>query len=382
VITDWIDIPPTNATLNGLLVFCLRTLYNPNPIQNVRQILYGKTEESDVYTFNGLTDVHPPYLVISWNGAAMIFIGGTSGQIHIQRLLNGWTNPNDGPGTEFGIMPAFGLAARSIIDAVGPEQFAGVERFYILGHSYGGAVAQALGVMLRPIATRGVKVWSYGAPRTGTARLQTFLGTMTNTRFFADNDPVRFIPPHSDESPILTLLDNWPLVRGCNQQVQSPTGYEIQANGIIVQTEGNPTVLHAVATSVANWVADANGFRSVNHGLENYQQRFEAAEAIVGNFVLPGPGVKREEPLNITSAERERIKAAGVLQMRNDLAQPDPVLNNFAVGPMPAGSTLRYVRRRVGSVWGVKYGTEVVAIGPGKRAARRMAREFNRATVR
>lgn len=383
MITDWLDQKATGAQLNGRLVYLLRTLYAPQTELNIRQLLDRNIQAGDQFNFIPLNSTTPPTMVIWDNQKTLVLCGGTSGQIHVPELLAGWNNVTGGPFASMGICPAFADAARYIIDHTNPEAFALKDRIYYAGHSYGGACMQALACVLFPQTVNATKCWSYGSPRPGNQTMQTFMRRFQNTRFFADNDPVRFIPPHSNEVPSLTALDTWSLVRGCNTQVQSPTGYELQEDGTIVQTEGNPTVLHAVALSVISWCMDANGFRSVNHALSNYQERFTKAEAFDFTPFVGGPPVKPEEPLVITIRERERIEAQGEIDIAADLALPFPTLNDYAV---PSGGTtpgpLRYKRRKVGRVWGVKFGDEVVAIGPGKRVAGRLARSFNRAAFR
>jgi len=315
---------------------------------------------------------------MSTGGEMLVLCGGTSGQIHVPRLIAGWSDTNANWQQSYGASGAFYSAARAIMDSIGPADLSGINKFYLCGHSYGGACMQAMAAILRGAGTVGIKIWSYGAPRAGTFRLGTFITSATNTRFYADNDPVRFIPPHSSEVPSLTALEDWRLVQGCNQQVQAPNGWQLEADGKIVETEGNATVLHAVAFSIAAWCTDTYGFRSVNHGLANYITRFTNAYNMLTPIEIINPTRPREQPETLTVRQREHIVDQGLTDIDNTLAVMPNVNTAYVLPQVPPTSPIRFRRRKVGRVWGVKFGTEVVAIGPGKRKALKIARAYNK----
>lgn len=369
----------TDAELNIANCMALSQMYTPYPESNLRLAIPGILSPDENVDFRPLDSLCPPAAWVIGNGTALIWVGGTSGNIHVPQLLAGWSSVYDDWQTSYGASGAFFNAAMALKASFDPAEFASINTYYLMGHSYGGAVVQALAAILLGAGRPTIKVWSYGSPRPGLFRLGTFLSSVTNTRFFTDDDPVRFIPPHSSEVPSLTYLESVPLVMGCNTQVQAPNGWELQADGKIVETEGNPTALTAVALSIIRWCMDESGFRSVNHALPNYINRFRLALAAQTPVIEYETVRPREEPEVLTVRERERIADVGQVQVQNNLAVVPNVNTAYLVPQLAEDSPLRYRRRRVGKVWGVKLGDEVVAIGPGKRDSLRIARQFNRA---
>jgi len=369
----------TDPLMNLRNCQALATLYGSNPTMYLRSALLGVIESNDEIGFRGLDAVCPPTAWCISGGSCAVWCAGTSGRIHVPQLLAGWNSVYDDWQTSYGASGAFYNAGRLLIDTIGPDALAGVNKYYLFGHSYGGACMQAMAAILRSAGNPDMRIWSYGSPRPGLFRLGTILSSATNTRFYADNDPVRFIPPHSSEVPSLTALDNWDLVRGCNTQVQCPNGWQLEADGRMVETEGNPTVLHAVAMSIIDWCMDLNGFRSVNHALGNYIARFQAAYTTLNPVVDVETSRPREVEEVLTIRQREQIVDVGIRDVNTVLHQEPNLNTDYVVPQLPRNSPLRFKRRKVGRIWGVKFGTDVVALGPGKRHAGKLARAFNRA---
>lgn len=371
----------TDPLLNLRNCQALSGLYGTYPIGNIRDYNPGALETNDHVSFRPLDAICPASVWAYTTGKLAVWIGGTSGSIHIGALLRGWTNTLDDWQANRGASGAFADAARQLITEINPSVVGQAEEIYLFGHSYGGAVAQALAALAYGSTQPRIRIWSYGAPRPGLFRLGTILQSVTNTRFFTDDDPVRFIPPHSSEVPALTALDQVPLIIGCNQQVQCPIGWELQSDGRIVETEGPSTVLHAVATSIASWCADIQGFRSVNHELGNYIRRFTSAVNSLNPVIDTSGETIREREEVLTIRERERIADVGMVDINNALDVNPNFNTEFAVPQAIPNSVLRYKSRRVGRVWGVKYGADVVAIGPKKKQAKKLARAFNKAAM-
>jgi pimeloyl-ACP methyl ester carboxylesterase len=373
------DVKPNDPLLNLKNCRALDGLYGTYPIGTVRAAYPGVIGTNDYTSFSPLSTVCPPSVWAYGGGTLCVWVGGTSGRIHLPQLLAGWNSVYDNWESNRGACSAFANAARSLITGIGPEIVGQSDKIYLVGHSYGGAVCQAFAALAFGSTQPRIKVWSYGGPRPGLFRLGTVLQSCENTRFYTDDDPVRFIPPHSSEVPALTALEQWDFIRQCNTQVQCPTGWQLESEGKMVQTEGNPTVLHSVAASIADWCMDTNGFRSVNHALSNYIQRFTLAYNSLNPQIETSNTTVREREEVLTIRQRDSIAAVGEIDIAAAL-QTQPNFNTeFTPGAAPINSTLRYRRRKVGRVWGVKYGDEVVAIGPGKRAALKLARAFNRA---
>ncbi len=353
-------------------------MYDPDPVYAVRSLLGPAIAANLAISFLNPTSVIPPTMMLTTPWGVTILVGGTSGQMHLNEMLQGWNNENLGPDVAYGASGCFAHAARVIVDSLGAPEILSGNNLYLVGHSYGGAVAQGLATLLMNASAPIRGIWSYGAPRPGTTVLQSRIGMLPHYRWFNDDDPVRWIPPHTEESTLVDMIGNTSLAIGCNRQVQTSTGYQIDRLGDSRPDAGEPTVLHAVGLSVINWCLDNHGFRSVNHSPLEYRRRFQLALPIKPN----GPARPQSQPQEPTGTLRPREvevqQEAAVPIIQSQIADPNSKLSEEVRAYPDYVPKLRYVRRRAGKIWVVKYGSFVVDVGPGKRAAGRKARARNK----
>lgn len=376
----WEQGPPQKPSLNWQNMKVIGKLYGPNPLQQVSIELGATLLDTDQRIFLPITNLAPPTVVIRWQGGMFVFCAGTSGTIHVPALLDGWANPASSPDQEWGVTAAFSKAARQIIANSPSSFFAGIPaKIFLAGHSYGGAVMQALAIHLRNLGSEEPKVWSYGSPRPGNKVCQTLLANVSNTRFFGDDDPVRFIPPRASDLPSLTAVLANDLIAGMDSQVQAKTGWQIDATGNIAKYEGAPTGLHPVTVNIAAWIADYSGFRSVNHSPETYIARFALANSLPVTptvAIVPSP---IEYPYTVRPRQLDAIQEAGYAEIQANANTATGINSSIVVAQIPANSPLRYRARKSGKVWVVKLGADIVGAGPGKRKAKTLARKLNRA---
>jgi hypothetical protein len=370
--------PPLSPELNYDLANLLSFMYDPDPTFPFRAALTPAQKSGLTLRYVLPTSVIPPVMFCSNTWGLTIMVGGTSGQMHVNELFQGWNNPNHGPDAQYGASGGFAHAARDIIALNEPDFIMSQPNIYLVGHSYGGACCQALAMLLFQSRSSLRGVWSYGSPRPGTSVMQRIMSSIPNYRWYNDDDPVRWIPPHSDEASILDTFSTASLVAGCNQQVQTATGFKLDRLGDSVADPGDPTVLHQVALSVLNWVTDTHGFRSVNHGAAEYRRRFQLSLPIKPN----GPAIPRAQVEEVPGTIRPREIAAqqeeAMPVIEAQLRVSDSPLNQeIRSVPRKVDST-RYKRRKLGGIWVVVHGAEVVDVGPKKRRAGQLARRYNR----
>jgi len=309
----------------------------------------------------------------------IVLISGTQGALHVQQLVAGWLNPG-GSIRASGACPAFENAALDILSSLPAQSIDNSNIVRIFGYSYGGATGQ---VMADELANnqrnRYVDCCSFASPRPGNIDFQSRMSRIPNVRWFADDDPVRFMPPHVPEVPSALYFLAIPLWQGMDTQVQCPTGMQLEANGNITETEGNPTRLHSVIPSIYNWITDTEGFQSVNHARENYMRRLSTA---IQNAIDP------VKPPDAPPPERPAVIVGSAVTFWREEAETDVVASptltlppgqTVAVTVQSVASTLRYRRKKQGRIWTVQYDGVVVAVGPGKRRAGQIARAMNRA---
>lgn len=369
---------PTSPALNFDLANLLSHVYDPNPQATMPAAIPPEFSQPTSVRIIAINDVCPQVVILFSSWGAAIFIGGTQGTRHVAQLIAGWSDTESGPDAAYGACPAYALAARSIFSSDAFVGVLGQPNVALVGHSYGGAVCYALTLLVANSGVRPYGVWTYGAPRPGNETLQTLIRQFQSVRWFADDDPVRWIPPHSDEASIVSAFGNTPLAIGMNEQTQMPIGYEIDSNGITMSAVGDPGPLHAVSLSIAGWVTGVRGFANVNHAVTEYRRRFQAALPIKPDgparpLFQPAADVGTIRPREIASDE-----AASVPAIEMQLADPtSEISQEVLIQPTPQ-QAVRYHRKRQGPIWVVRYGDATVDIGPGKRTAGRKARALNR----
>lgn len=364
--------------LNFDLCNILSHIYDANPVPNMLAAIPLPYVKPTDFTYLALDTVIPPTVIWKNVWGMYIFCGGTSGSIHVPAMLEGWRDLLSGPDPTFGASPAFARAARQIFNAAGPIDVSSQPNLYLVGHSYGGACMQALSMLVRGNDFQLRGVWSYGSPRPGSGLMASGLNYVQNTRFWNDSDPVRWIPPHSDEASMLGNFGDVLLIQGMNQQVQGPIGYKIDAIGNIIADVGDPTPLSAVSLSIANWCTDANTFRSVLHSAAEYRRRFQLALPLKPGGPAVPVGQLPEQPATVRPREIVAQQEQQMPVIEAALADPASGVN-VEIRQLPTpDSALRFKRRRDGGIWVVRYGEDTVDVGPGKRRAGRLARSYNK----
>jgi len=367
--------------LNAELCRLLAGLWTSNPLETYRA--WGPPFDGmDNFAYMAPTDNSCPVMVVQWPTGTAIFAEGTDGRsAHITNLILGWLSPDAGIYGN-GCSPAFDNASKYLTDIFPNPIFHGEKNLYLVGHSFGGGTllsfhAREMGVGV-PI---NIRTWTYGCPRPGNARFQQLMSGVDHTRWFGDDDPVRFIPPHADEVAALAWTETDLLANGVDTQVQIQDGWQIDANGDVANIVGNPNATTAVAYSIAGWCASPNGFGNASHSATTYQARFTRA---LNRQLLAQPAVPKqrpEMPLVITRTQLNQIRSRGeeiVLDAARRGSQPPLVVN---VPNLVFPNAPRYTRKKVGKVWTVQLNGEVVAIGPGKRHAGTIKRRLNHATA-
>jgi len=312
---------------------------------------------------------------------SLILLSGTQGTLHTSQLIGGWNNPG-GSVRASGANPAFENAALNILEELPASAINREAPIRIFGYSYGGATGQVLAdELFNNLRARYVGCCSFGSPRPGNVDFQRRMERIPNVRWFCDNDPVRFMPPHVTEVPSALYFLAPSLWRGMDTQVQCRVGFQLEADGNISQTEGEPTVLHAVVPSILNWITDTNGFRSLNHAPENYLRRLALNIQEGGQVERPVVTDAPEQPAVISPADREWLLRQAELDV---IASPEltvPPGGTITVTVLDRATPSRYRRKKQGRVWTVQLDGVIVAVGPGKRRAGQIARVMNRAAL-
>jgi len=363
-------------------LYMIGSMTQDNPeffLRNTDRLAIGGTDRVVVLS---QTSVRPACVVIRDDLlGTIILLSGTQGVLHVAQLVNGWLNPG-GSIRASGACPAFENAALDILGALPNGLIDNTNVVRIFGYSYGGATGQVMADELaNNLRNPLVSVCTFASPRPGNLDFQRRMARIPNVRWFADDDPVRFMPPHVPEVPSALYFLQPALWEGMDTQIQCPTGRQIEADGNITSTEGNPTRLHAVVPSIINWITDAYGFQSVNHARETYMSRMVRAIEREAPVIIPPnpPAPERPVVINVGEAAYWEAQAEADVVAAPTLALPagQPV----TLARIARATPLRYKRKKQGRIWTVQLNSVVVAVGPGKKRAGQLARQFNRAAV-
>lgn len=385
---SFLGLPATDPWRNSVLCLYLENCYNGRS-RDSYVIGDGPLESDDVVTNYPSSLTRCACTVISWPFGRLFLFGGltASNQSLIIQLRNDWANvPN---WSNLGFSPIVGSALQSTLDDIPDFSYTDNRPLYIVGHSFGGAVAQVLGVQYRlfnPLNT--IQVITYGQFRPGTTVFQTRAAYQQGVRWWNNGDPIRYAPPHADEYTTLTLVNSLPLINGSNAQVQTYYGWRLDDSGYYARDEGEPGPLNTVLLDLVGWLTGPNGFGNTAHTLNAYRDRFLTALQVQVPPPAPVPDPPREPAEHTSHRQLAHLQEQGIGLVEQAVSQGTlpPIAINFQPGtsftPSPSQpSPPRYKLRKLGRIWGVTFNDQVVAVGPGKRHARSLRTRLNRTLV-
>lgn len=355
-----------------------------NILQTIPDFLTSQDRVVIVPRGSGLSapGIAPSFMVAYSNTETVVAFGGTDFSVNqLEALISGYSNPwrpesmrGGNGGLAQGVMD-WGNNALNPYLASDPSNTT-----YVLGHSYGGVFAQLFAKRLKSLLpNRVVKVWTYGAPRPGNLEFARSAWWGTNFRWWGTDDPVRYIPPHIDESPWLAVMNGLILQENLDTQVQTGSGAGISPAGNITDGTGDPGNEGGVAYSLYAWLTGQHGLANPVHTIASYKERFDLAYR--NAFVPPVPPSPpaQSQPSVRPRRDEERIIEENRIPALNALGNGGggPVVVDPTQGTGGTSPT-RYRLRKVGRVWCVQWLGRTVAIGPGKRHAKSLRRQMNR----
>src|ERR1700676_549881 len=378
--------------INRNILDMIKALYNTNgATAYLRIVAVAPTAFNDrnTYVFLPATSWYCDTMFIAWEGGVAIFMDGTNGG-QIPNFIVGIGEYQEA-NSNYGADPAFQTAAVNLLADLPVNFLAGQRQFFICGHSYGGAIAIVLARMIRALyEPRNLDVITYGSPRPGTLTFQRACSGINYVRWFCDNDPVPHVPPHQSECPTWHYLATRDLHDDANASVQPPEGHQINAQGIPILTEESTGQPQSIAWGITAWLTREQCFGSAAHQIDYYRDRFALFDL---NIVPPIPPITRprpEQPELLRPREQLQLQEQAVQQLDATslprqfimvpplpLELPAPPTISPVVNPLPGHA--RYHRVRHGRVWTVDYQGETICVARDKKAAKVLARNFNRA---
>jgi pimeloyl-ACP methyl ester carboxylesterase len=192
------------------------------------------------------------------------------------------------------------LATDAIVAAVRMALQISPASILLCGHSYGGAIAEALAVVMPGFyAGQPFQLLTFGAPRAGDNTLSAALAKIPSARYMNIGDPIPFFPPHFDEAPTLTIALGFPQASRLSNYVQPGAGIVLDTNGATFEATLPSGFSIIRDIDLLSWVNNQNGFLGVEHSYKTYRTRMASFTApVLGPTPGPLAGLKSEvEPV-------------------------------------------------------------------------------------
>lgn len=164
---------------------------------NCRRMLNALSWEYDVaYVLTERAKAYPEIVVVKQGNQVVVLFGGTNRLtqvlLYVTPLSLFFTN-EDGEQCN----RAFDFFGRKIAAWLEAELGLASNRFYLVGHSYGAALASVCGKLLRRKADiRDVQLLLYGCPRIGEPKYCTVPGGIAGLSYANRGDPIPSVPPN------------------------------------------------------------------------------------------------------------------------------------------------------------------------------------------
>lgn len=378
---DWLDGSKRDPLMNQKLTAMLQALITANPIAGINAVDPSLFEPGiDERYVVQYTQRKPTYCIWASATDLLILFSGMQDLSQTIGMINGWTKPPSPP-TINGVMPFWEQAWANILAENNLTIFTKPLRVYLVGHSFGGAVACAAGVwMMQNNVNSRLTLITYGSPRVGIFAGAQAVSNCQPTRWMLTDDPIPFCPPWRQESESLAAVLTNPLAQGMSEQCQSSGGWGLGVDGTISQNETRTRRVPRIWLSIGSYLSGSDSFFAPNHAIGVYNSSFAAAVAKAQVIPPNPPWFPPEPPPRQTPAEIRRTVHIGEAQIEADAQDPNGVTRNYAPPPVLDPSGPYYRAARDGNVWVVKLGTNIVAAATGKRSAKVLARRWNRAS--
>lgn len=246
-------------------------------------------------------------------------------------------------------------------------------RLVCAGHSLGGAVLLALvaGIALEH-PTVETSLLTFGSPRTGGPGLVALMNNRDVTRYMNREDPVPLIPPRGNTAPLLTYVVPADQLLWWNRLEHVRGGLELRANGDQIPRELPSGAIVQPQQSLVAWLTAMATGQNNPHSMSTYIARLEALIIAQGPAPLPPlAGALAEGRGHSTLAEINRDKEAAVARVAE-------ISRHQSQTPIRIPASYVFSAVQQGGTWIVMMNDQVIALGPSKGKAKKLASAGNR----
>lgn len=240
------------------------------------------------------------------------------------------------------------------------------------GHSFGGAVAQALAASMKSIfPTKDIRVITFGAPRVGIRSWSDQNSRLSHVRYWVDDDPVVLIPPHTSEARAAhsVLVGQTPY--RWNQFNHAGRGVRLGVTGGAVEENLNAQPPALTEVNIVGWATGIMQRPVQAHSIHEYYLRLSRArESNTSWHSGPGAQVLRQRR---PAAEPPQPLPQDVPEVALQIAAVEAAVVVERATPIPSD----YHFRQVGGEWAVFRDIEFVTFAGSRARAQRIARTAN-----
>jgi pimeloyl-ACP methyl ester carboxylesterase len=303
----------------------------------------------------------------------LVLLGGVTNLTNTAAFYDGYAGDRRGQGRTLsnGYVDdlAFALAQELADRGIGVSS-----NVTIAGHSMGGAVGQALTLVMNGNNPNIIPNWvTFGGPKAGATQVRDALNRLPGIRFFTPEDPVPLFPLTVDEAPWLAFFFSAEQMAATGSWVQPHGGLEVDDQGGLTPAEKPSNAALSPITSLFAWIVSLDGTELNNHSIATYQGRLRKAQTLSPTpHANVTPLGQEERPQTFTRQYVQQRGAAYETAIFDQSRQ-----QTAAFVSVPTAQAFRAAR--VGGVWYVLFGDLTIAAAPHRRGARSTARQMNAA---
>lgn len=323
-------------------------------------------------SFEPANDEYPAWAVVSWIDQTLVLLDGVTRLDHAARYAG-----NMAGGINYNLMSGVnGYLLRwadSVLDFMTPRRIAYRPRVILAGHSLGGAAALPMALrMQRNAAVVDISIISYGSPRPGPFTFATACDRLDIARWMGFDDPVPAIPPRENQAPLTFSLLSPQTALVWNSYTQTRGGLLMLIDGTTVNADVPAIAALGLETSLAAWIYSTRDNTQTGHSMQSYVDRLLIRKREFRIDARQPEGTGRPGPAGMNMGHSGVI-ALQVEQQALVIAQA--AVTRAAIVAFPKLHQMRAVK--VGNLWCVEWEKLLVAIGPGRKRARDIARAGN-----
>jgi hypothetical protein len=242
----------------------------------------------------------------------------------------------------------------------------------VVGYSAGGALATAVMYQLkRQQTTMKMKLITFGSPRPGGRIVRDTIASSPVARWMTPGDPIPLIPPRIQDANALALAFSPVQWITFSNTVHTHGGLEVNAAGEITDAVLPSQAVVNASSSLASWFLAENDDTGNDHAIFRYMANLQAA--------LSGPPGTRPHSVDVGPAEvPDDNKRRGVNQERDRVITAiSDQQGRQNIQPVVVPGPVLFTPVRLGRVWAVGFGDQIVAQGVHEKTCRHICRAGN-----